>query len=111
MKLIIKAKNYTPKSMSFSDGWMGPQGNVGFTMFVDQQKAEKIIKEILKQGKHIKSAVLGLDGDFRENSSTIYDNGKTYNYHAFNYSIWATPILVVTYSDRSNEVYDCWKKQ
>ena len=103
------AKNYVPGSMSFSGGFLGPRGNVGFEMRIDEKKAKDIVKELIAEGKKIHMAELGLDGDFQINSTIIYD-GKFHKYDAHPQSIWAKPILIVHFSDHQNEAYECWKK-
>ena len=104
-------KNYTPGTMSFADGFLGPKGDVGFFMSVDNETAKKIVSNLLKNGKKIKNAQLGLDGDFSVNSTTIYDGEKFYDYNAWKGSIWATPILLVNYKDGSNESFECWFRE
>ena len=104
-------KNYTPGTMSFADGFLGPKGDVGFFMSVDNEKARKIVSDLLKNGKEITSAELGLDGDFSENSTTIYDGKNFYDYDAYEGSQWATPILLVKYKDGSNEMFECWFRE
>ena len=42
-------KNYTPGTMSFADGFLGPKGDVGFFMCVDNEKARKIVSDLLKK--------------------------------------------------------------
>ena len=104
-------KNYTPGTVSFAEGFLGPKGNVGFFMNVDNEKAKKIVSDLLKNGKEIKIAELGLDGDFYENSTIIYNEEKFYDYDAYEGSQWATPILLVTYKDDSNEMFECWFRE
>ena len=104
-------KNYTPGTMSFSAGFLGPRGDVGFFMNVDNEKAKKIVKELLNKGRKIKEAELGLDGDFSCNSTIIYNGENFFDYDAFEGSLWATPILIVEYEDGSNESFDCWYRQ
>ena len=104
-------KNYTPGTISFAEGFLGPKGNVGFFMNVDNEKAKQIVSELLKNGKKIKSADLGLDGDFSINSTVIYHGEKFYDYNAYEGSQWATPILIVNYEDGSNEMFECWFRE
>lgn len=104
-------KNYTPGTMSFASGFLGPRGDVGFFMNVDNEKAKQIVKELLNKGKKIESAKLGLDGDFSENSTTIYDGNQFHDYDAYEGSQWATPILIVNYKDGSNESFECWYRE
>ncbi len=44
-------KNYTPGTTSFVDGFLGPKGDVGFFMKADNEKARKIVSDLLKNGK------------------------------------------------------------
>jgi len=109
MKVI---KNYVPGLMSFAEGFLGPKGdNVGYFMLVDESKARKIIKGLLKEGRNIDFAELGLDGDWRVNSTAIYQDGKFYKYDSYGGSGWATPTLIVYFKDAPNEAYPCWKKE
>ncbi len=108
MKLEVKAKNYVPGSISFSDGF-GLNRKLGdFVKYVDGEKARYIIKKLLSEDKEIDSAELGLDGDFNCNSTTIYYDGDFFEYDAYEGSQWAEPILIVNYCDGSNEAYSCW---
>ena len=104
-------KNYTPGTMSFADGFLGSKGNVGFFMMVNNEKAKKIVSELLKNGKQIESAELGLDGDFSENSTTIYNGKNFYDYDAYEGSQWAIPILLIKYKNNSNEMFECWFRE
>ena len=36
-------ENYIPGSISFAEGFMGPRGDVGFTMLLDRKKAKSIV--------------------------------------------------------------------
>lgn len=110
MNLQPKYKNYLPKGISFSDGYYGPRGDVGFFMKADFQKAKKIIQELISNGKDIDEVEMGLDGDWNENSQTIYKDGEFYQYQMYGVSVWAEPIILVEYNDGTNECYDCWEK-
>jgi len=102
--------NYVPKSMSFSEGFLGPKGDVGYTMVADLEKAKKLVDTL---DASIEDAVIGLDGDFECNSQSIFDeNGNVVtDLWIHNSSCWAQPILVITYKDRPSETYECFKKQ
>lgn len=104
-------QNYVPGSMSFSEGFMGPRGNVGFTMKYDNEKAKKIIEDLIKQGRKITSAKVGLDGDWRENSDTLYENKEFQDVSFYDSSIWATPIMLVYFEDAPSECYEVWNKE
>lgn len=103
--------NYIPGSISFADFGTGQVRSIGKTVFmlVDETKAKKIVRGLLKRGRKIESAELGLDGDWRENSSTIYDGKKFHGYDAWHGSLWATPTLMVFFKDGPSEAYECWK--
>ena len=103
-------KNYIPDSIGFPEVALGLFRCDGKTvlMLADESKARQIIKAILETGAKISSAELGLDGDWRENSSVIYENGKFSKYDAYDGSFWATPILIINYEDRPSEAYECW---
>ena len=110
MNLKAKSKNYSPESMSFSAGFLGFQSkpdNKVF-MYVDEEKAVKIINSLLEKSIEIESAELGLDGDFNENSTTIYENGEFYSYDCYHGSRWAEPVLIVNYKNGKNECFSCW---
>lgn len=111
MKYEIKAKNYIPQSISFAEGFLGPKGNVGFLMVADYKKAEQIVNDILSDGAEIDNVVMGLDGDFECNSSTIYKDGKFHNYEAHESSQWAEPIIIINFRDRPSEAYSCYSKE
>lgn len=103
-------KNYVPGSMSWADGFLGPRGDVGFFMKVNENKALKIIKTQIKQGKNIERAELGLGGDWKCNNTTIYDGNKFHKYDSYYGSRWATPLLIIYYNDAPSESYECFKK-
>lgn len=105
-------KNYMPDSISFASGFMGPKGDVGFIMKYDHGKALKIIEDLLSSGRKISEATAGLDGDWRENSSTIYEDGQLVKdfYEFYQTSCWATPILMVFFEDAPSERHEVWEK-
>lgn len=104
-------KNYIPGSMSFASGFMGPRGDCGFWMSADFGKAKKLIQKLLKAGRKVETAQMGLDGDWRENSMTIYESGKFTEYSCYDGSIWATPIVIVNFLDGPSETYPVFTKE
>ena len=113
-----KKLNYIPGSMSFAAGFLGPLGDVGYTMVYDHNKAVEIIKTL--DMNHIDLVTAGLDGDWIENSDVIF-KGKTFieagdmwdddKFWFHDNSIWATPIMIVDYDDRPSETYEVWRKE
>jgi hypothetical protein len=104
-------KNYTPGSMGFAEGFLYAGRGAGKPfMEVDEKKAKEKIKELIKQKRHIERAELGLDGDWRQNNTVIYD-GKFHKYDSYEGSGWATPTLIVYFTDAPNESYECWKPE
>lgn len=103
-------QNYTPGSMSFSDGFNGPRGNVGFTMVYDEEKAKKIINKLLSEKRNIDFAKVGLDGDWDCNSDTLYSENEFNETYFHDNSIWATPIMIVNFFDSPSECYEVWSK-
>lgn len=104
-------KNYIPGSMSFSAGFYGPRGDVGFLMMYSHEKAVEIIKNLLLKGRQIAYANAGLDGDWHENNSLIYDEGGFHSYTAHDGSTWAQPILIVSFEDGPSEMYEVWVRR
>jgi len=104
-------QNYIPGSISFAEGFNGPKHDIGFFMNFSQAKAEEIVKNLLSEGRKITEAVGGLDGDWNENHSTIYDGEKFRKYSAFSGSQWATPILIVYFSDGPSETFEVWDRE
>lgn len=105
-------KDYHPRGMSFTDGFLGPRGNVGFTMEYSHDKVMKIIQKLVKEGRSITYAEAGLDGDWDVNNCEVYD-GKTgvfLEYTEYDSSIWAPPILMVHFSDGPSEMYPVWTR-
>jgi len=98
-------KNYVPGSMSFSEGFLGPQGDVGFTMKFSMKKAKQIAKKL---GNVVKIRA-GLDGDFIENSCTIFD-GEWHDYACYDHSVWATPIIIIGFKNKTSEAFESWVK-
>jgi len=97
--------NYIPGSISFAEGFAGPKGDVGFRMEFSMEKAKQIAKELGEN--NIKEIDAGLDGDWRENSCTIFD-GTWKEYTAYKGSIWATPIIIVKFKDKPAETFECF---
>lgn len=105
-------KNYMPRSMSFSEGFLGPRGDVGFFMVADQKKAHTIIKSLIETGRDVTHADMGLDGDWAYNSCTVYDKENGYqDYDAYGSSQWAEPILIVYFYDSPSEKYSVWSRE
>jgi hypothetical protein len=104
-------RNYIPSSMSFAEGFMGPKGDIGYSMVIDEKKARKIVRKLLKKGKNIQRITAGLDGDWGVNSCVIWENGKFSKYDAWRDSIWAEPIMIVDFIDAPSEKYSIWKKE
>ena len=115
VELKSLGKNYLPGRMSWADGFlsgrirseMALEGGGCFMLF-DMKKAKQIAKALGLQG--IESIRGGLDGDFGENSCTIYD-GKWHKYDAYEGSPWATPIILVEFKDKPMEAFECWSPQ
>lgn len=104
--------NYTPESCGFPGGMLvGPSRCEGKTTFMlaDNAKAKRIIRRLLKEGRHIETAELGLDGDWSENSCEVYDSEGFHKYDAYAGSLWATPILIIYFIDAPSEMHECWK--
>jgi hypothetical protein len=114
MNKTKSAKNYTPESVGFAGGMLDALSlNAGKTVFMlaDYPKAKRLVKELLDVGRNIDWAELGLDGDWGENSTIIYEEGKFHKYNAYKGSLWATPMLIVYFTDDPNEAYECWKPE
>lgn len=103
--------NYIPGSMGFAEGFLCPRGDVGYFMKYSHDKAKKIIGELLEAGGNIVEVQAGLDGDFRENSCTIFDNEGFHDYECWGKSQWAEPIMIVNYSDKPSETYSVWERE
>lgn len=104
-------KNYKPETMSFAGGYLGPKGDVGFTMVYSETKMREAIEKLLSEGQKIKFAVAGLDGDWGVNSSVVYDENGFKSYILYDRSQWAIPILIVTFEDGSTESFEVWNKK
>ena len=106
-------KNYIPSSMDFVSGFISSKA-MGIPdsqfMSVDEEKAVSIIKEQLSQGASIQKAELGLDGDWGENHTEIYDGKNFHKYDSYGGSKWATPLLIIYYNDAPSESYECFKR-
>lgn len=109
--LEVKETNYIPGSMSFAMGFMGPSGDVGYFMVADFDKAKSIINKLILDKKNIDHVEMGLDGDWRENSMTIWENGEFTKYDCHESSQWAEPIIIVNYKDSPSEAYSVWFKE
>lgn len=107
--LAPKTLNYIPGSQSFADGFLGPKGNVGYMMYADYGKAKEIIEALLQTDRSIVDATMGLDGDWDCNSTVIWD-GEFHEYDSHGSSIWAAPIMIVTFKDSPAEMYPVWSK-
>jgi len=99
------------QSMSFEEGFLGTRGDVGFQMVVDYKRAKELIQSEIKNGKIIKRATLGLQGDWDCNNTEIYDGENHYEYEAWHSSQWATPTLEIIYSDGSEKSLEMWTKE
>lgn len=120
------AKNYIPSSMSFSEGFMS-------TRFIPKGTRRKILdikklNELLKTLKNVETVRVGLDGDFDCNSITVmigkkigklklekdeYISSLEKPFCPSGYmcqgSMWASPIALVTYTDKPSEAYKVYK--
>jgi len=103
--------NYIPGSISFADGFMGPKGNVGFFMKYSHEKTKEIINGLLSKGRKITQASAGLDGDWVENNCTVFDGKDFIEYDVWDSSTWASPILIVDFSDGPSETHEVWTKE
>jgi hypothetical protein len=108
-----KATNYVPESISFSEGYLCGlmKPDLGYIMKADWNKAKVIIRKLISDGRNIERVEMGLDGDWRENSMTVWKDGKFMMYDCFNGSKWAEPIIIVYYKDAPSEVYSVWRKE
>jgi hypothetical protein len=97
-----KRINYIPGSIDFRTG-------KGVDMEVDSAKGVELVKQALSEGRRVERAELGLDGDWRENSTVIYDEAGFHEYDAYHGSLWATPTLILFFKDGPSEAFDCWK--
>jgi hypothetical protein len=106
-------KNLIPNSISFGDLDYAAMRCEGITIFmrVDEKKARKILRHLLKNGRKIQSAILGLNGDWDLNSCEIYDGKYFHPYEAYEGSRWATPTLIVNFHDGPSEAYECHRDE
>ena len=118
--LKAKATNYVPESISFSDVYLWGLikqvsklniPHLGYIMMADWDKAKAIIEKLISDGRNIERVEMGLDGDWGENSMTVWEDGKFVKYDCFNGSKWAEPIIIVYYKDAPSEVYSVWRKE
>ena len=107
--------NYIPGSTSFAGGMLGGYYQSQALraagrpfMEADYPAAKAILERLLGEGRNISHAEMGLDGDWVENSTTIWD-GDHHEYEAHNGSMWATPTLIVFFTDAPSEAYEVWK--
>ena len=108
-KIISLGEDYMPKSISYLDGFLGPRGDVGYLMKFSIKKA----KEIMKRYKmnEIINIKAGLDGDFKHNHDTIFENGNwKEKYNFYKRSCWAKPIIIIFFKDGPSETFECWEK-
>ena len=106
-----KATNYIPDSIGFAEGFLGPKGDVGFFMVADWGKAKSIIENLLEMGSDISDVQMGLDGDWNENSMTVYEDGVFTEYSCYEMSQWAEPIMIVNYKNSPSETYSVWRRK
>ena len=102
--------DYTPRSMSFISGFLGPKGDVGYTMYLSRSKAKKIILDLVLEGFKITEAYVGLDGDWEINNALFYQNGSFIDEKCFEESIWAEPIMMVHFENLPSRAYSIWNK-
>ena len=103
-----KHTDYNPGTMSFSAGFCGSKGDVGYFMEADWEMAKEIVNSLNKD--EIQNVEMGLDGDWIENSMIIWENGEFEEYYLHHGSQWAEPLLIVNYKNGRNEAYSCWHK-
>jgi hypothetical protein len=109
--LEVKAQNYKLGSIGWAEGFMRPKGDVGFFMVPDWDKAKSIIENLISEGKNIDEVEMGLDGYWRENSMTVWQDGEFTEYDFYGSSKWAEPIIIVNYKDAPSETYSVWKRE
>lgn len=107
-KIVSLGKNYIPGSISSGQGFLGIQARMSTKpqMFFSMKKAKQIVKQYTK--KSIDSIKAGLDGDFRENSCTIFDEDGWHEYDVYEHSNWATPIIIINFIDKPNQTFECY---
>ena len=111
--LGVGKRNYIPGSMSFAAGFMGPPISARDKplMLVDEAKAKELIEDRLSAGRKIERVQLGLDGDWEQNNTVVYDDGGFHEYDSYTRSCWATPTLIIYYYDEPNEAIECYKEE
>ena len=82
-----------------------------FTALISMNNTMAIIRKLISDGRNIERVEMGLDGDWRENSMTVWADGKFMMYDCFGGSKWAEPIIIVYYKDAPSEVYSVWRKE
>lgn len=106
------ATNYTPDSMGFAEGFLAGWRCDGKTdlMIFSYRKAKKILDSLAG----IDRAEVGLDGDWKENRDVIFEDGKIKkekDLYFYRESLWATPILMVWFKSKPQEVYEVFTVQ
>jgi hypothetical protein len=110
MKVI--EKNYTELSASFTDGFTIRDSKViGERKSVDEKLAELIINDLILKGRKVERAECGLLTDWDCTGFTVFkDNHFCYSVGSgYDNSDWATPALIVFFTDGTNEMYHCFK--
>lgn len=106
-----KEYNYVPGTQSFSAGFLGPRGDVGYKMVYNSSLAKAIIDTLIVDKREIDRVDAGLDGDWGENHCTIYDKEGFQDYGCWRDSIWAEPIIIVYFNDGPSEKFSVWEKE
>ena len=77
-----KATNYVPESIGFSEGYLYGlmKPDLGYIMIADWDKAKAIIEKLIADGRNVVEVEMGLDGDWRENSMTVWEDGQFMEY-------------------------------
>jgi|SRR6185312_15826554 len=108
--------NYVPGSESFAGGMLIGKARSQMAaaaghpwMEADYPAAKAIVERLLNDGRQIERAEMGLDGDWRENSTVIWEDGEHSEYDSYHGSLWATPMLIVFFEDGPSEAYEVWK--
>jgi hypothetical protein len=101
---------YVPETMSFSEGLLGPKGNVGYFMEADYQAAVAKVTALLETHNILK-VEMGLDGDWGCNSQTIWTPTEGFQeYYTHSYSNWAPTIILVFFRGGRVKHYPVWKR-
>lgn len=116
MNLITNYKpkhiNYNTTSISWIAGFLPPpKPRNDFFMVADYDQAKSILDYLISQNAKIINAEMGLDGDWVENNTEIFDGKDHYPYDSHPESDWAEPLMIVYFEDRPNEAYSVWKKE